>query len=190
MAVSAIHCPECLSKLLGRVYPPPFGHSAEECGTRTKVIDIGMETVGLTFTIEHLNKNHEFILGGTPEQVRVRFLPALGNFLAPKKLMSSWLAGSLCLDLAKNSHPAHVQAQGLLVCAELLRLGHSYGKISKALRCIRTPKIRDAAVFLALVMKKLGQIMHLRRVPPPSATRFLPIWASALRTTLIVPGAI
>lgn len=187
--ISTVHCPVCTSRLLSRVYPPPLLHGAEEWGTRARVIDTGVEVRGAQYSVVRLNRNMDYICGGVPDQLRTRYLPPLPPPILTRKLMSSWIAGSMALDRARNTHPAHMCAQGLTLCGELLRLSHSPRTVSRALRAVRHPHLRQVAHFTARILSVFERVSATRPIGPSElVSLFLPTWTRLLGTSLLIPG--
>lgn len=191
ISLSAVHCPTCLGSLGSKVYHAPLKHSCEECGVCVGVIDIVADVSGLVLQIARANRNMEFIVRATPFQTRIRHLPSLPAPITTRKLRTSWLAGSLALDAARNPSFPHRIVMGAFACAELMRLQHSPAQLSQALRCIRHPSHQPLAQLLAKMCQILG-----KAVSPPRYEQFIRYifafilpWAAAARMPILWPGA-
>ena len=192
VALSSVLCGECLSRKPGVVYPPPLRHAAEEWGTRFPIIDVGIEINGATFSIVRQSKNSTFSCGGVPDQLRVRYLPPLGAPLVTRKLMVSWITGSLALDWSRNPHPAHVTCLGLQLITELRLLGHSFAHLLRALRSVRHYRLRQIALFLVRLLSPFAHREKQLGISQPTHAYLwaLPFFVHTLQSTLLIPWSL
>ena len=186
---TTILCPHCAAKHGSVVYPAPLVHSAEEIGTLLKVIDIAIEIRGWEFRITRLNKNVDFIMGATT-QARTRFLPPAPPPCGPTyNMMRGWIAGSLALDARRNGATEHRYGQALLTVFELLRLGHNPLAVSRALRGVRHPQLRDVSLHAAKVMLVLHRMKPRQDQLPQMCLDLMQPWIQASQSIGMVPMA-
>lgn len=120
--------------------------SGEEHGTEVQVADRIIRGVVAAdgddgIDVFHTEKNSDFVIGAAEAPKRIRHCPNLGYNTVRK--IASWLVGRLNDAVRKNLHSTQ-QGQRMLVgtidaVAEILLLGHSCARVSKALRFIRDP---------------------------------------------------
>ena len=188
-AVSSVLCKNCVAGMGSAVYPPPLKHSSEASGTQVAVVDILLELRGPLFKITRLNKNAQFCIAGQASQARTRYLPPLNPPLVTRAVRTGWISGALALDFQREPDIAHCRCQGILMCLELLRLGHSAKDLETALRGVQHPQLKATAQYLALLMR------WLKRNPthPRNLTRtmwlFMLPWITGRLCVGMIPGA-
>ncbi len=93
------------------------------------------------------------------------------------------------MDFQREPNLAHCRAQGLLMCFELLRLGHGAKLVEVALRSVQHPDLRNTARYLAWVMRWLATERVPDRALGGVLQECLRPWIAAFPCVGIIPGA-
>jgi len=146
---SRVLCSKCMWVFAKRLlYRRPLLPEQEESGREVQLADRRLRVVGENHDCEDLvaervDKNSDFIIGASPEAVRVRYCPNLGYTSCRE--MGGWIIARLADEVNKvhtgNHQAARLQVRTVDCAAELLLLGYSTRQVGKAFRYVRQPRL-------------------------------------------------